>query len=152
MADYPTRVTVNSAIEAVVAAATGMTYTQDYDELTESIPDNPLSQVYWDMDGDAASQGSESQHITFGGSPAQEYVFNVDLYATPRAHIGEDMGKLLPLVDAVDAAFRTQAAESPPFGVERIQSFQWGPWERATLVYGEASYVGAQCKVRVRVF
>lgn len=138
------------AVETALAAATGLTYTQSYDELSEGMANVPTLQVYWDHD-EEASVGGDTEVITFGGNTAQVYVLHLDLYAARRSQLKTDMQTVHDLVDACDAVIYAQAAASPPFGVSRVQYFQW-TWERALFEYASASYMGARCTLSVGVY
>jgi hypothetical protein len=143
---------INSAIEAALAAATGLTYSQDYNELTEGMQDIPTLQVYW-FSGPKTDPTSGSAQTTFGAGVRQKSItFHADLYARQRSHIGEDMAALLPLVDAIHNVLESQ--QKPYFGLAGIKAIEsWDP-RQVIFEYGDQqiNYVGARFVIQVRVF
>jgi len=153
MADV-TLVSINNAIEVALSAAPGIVRSQSYNELTEGIHDVPLLQVYWDdlplVDSD--STPGQTDRMTFGGENARRQytlVYFADLYAASRKEIGEDMGRLLPIVDEFITILESQTC--PPFGVEGVKSFQWSA-KRVTFEYNKVKYVGARFTLYIRLF
>jgi len=141
-----------NAIQATLSAATGLTYTQSYDDLTEGVQDMPMLQVYWDslsQDPGALVKGTE--RTTFkGGTRQTEIVVLADLYARQRAHIGEDMGALLPLIDAIQNVLEQQDTK-PYFSLDGLKAFKWIA-QRVIFEYGDKKFMGARFTITVRVF
>jgi hypothetical protein len=134
---YPTLAAVLDAVESKLGAATGLSRSQAYDELTESIPDTPLLQVYpeaWEPDKSAAARTLKSQR-------AEHVTVHADYYAHQRANIGEDMAVLVTGIQAIVVVLRAQDSPNELFGLEGILRFEWRG-ERATFNYGKADYVG----------
>jgi hypothetical protein len=146
----PTRTQLCTAISDIVDDATGVFKVQDYNELSESINDDATVQVYWERD-EEASENSETERITFAGNTAQAHLFHIDVYARQRAHIGEDMAALIPLVDAIDAKIHAQATVAPMWGYDRVQQFRWS-WERVIFEYATVMHVGARCALKIEVY
>lgn len=150
--------TIVDAIAVTLGAAAGVRRTQSYDELTEGVQDMPLLQVY--PQSGSTSEGRENDRITFGNSSGQEhrkrgfYTIHADLYARQRSHIGEDMGKLVPMITAIETVLEAQRGPLY-FGLpdNSIQSFRWR-WERVIFVYGdnEIKYYGARFYIDVWTF
>jgi hypothetical protein len=147
-----TIVQVNSAIETTLATATGLTFTQDYDELTEGMADTPNLQVYFVEE--ITDPTSTSAQTTFGAGVRQvEWTFHADLYARQRSHIGEDMGALLPLVDAIRDTLEAQTGPTY-FGQAGIKAIKQWTARQVVFRYGEPDlpYIGTRFIIKVRVF
>lgn len=139
---------INTAITDTLANASGLTFTQDFDELSEGIVDTPLLQVYWvstDPDNETADR------TTFGKGVTQvRILFHADLYATQRSDLGDDMAILLPLVDAIHAELDSQTTSL--FGLATIKALQEWRADQVIFEYAEWQFVGARFFVPVRVF
>ena len=156
----PTSVTVTvhqlcDAIETTLSTATGLQVSQTFDELTEGIHDRALLQVYPQSCSGVDSVNRNDRTTILRGVAQTEFVFHADLYAQQRAHIGEDMAALIPLIDAITARLEAQQA-SPLFGltvsgVDPIKSFRWS-WERVIFEYAEAKHMGVRFVITIRVF
>ena len=156
----PTPVTVTlhqicDAIETTLSTATGLAVSQTFDELTEGIHDRALLQVYPESCSPVDANTRNDRTTAQRGVAVTEFVFHADVYAQQRAHIGEDMAALVPLIDAITARLEAQTG-SPLFGlvvggVNVIKSFKWS-WSRVVFEYAEAKYMGARFVITVRVF
>lgn len=144
-----TIVEINTAIKDELATATGLTFTQDFDELTPGMPDTPTLQVYWSAtETDPTSGTSQS---SFQGIQRQtRLTFWADLYARQRSHIGEDMGSLLPLIDAIQT--RLEEQRTSRFGLAGIKAIEGWTGRMLVFDYADAIYVGARFEIIVRVF
>lgn len=144
------------AIEETLAEATTLDVlprrgrTQSYDELTESVEDLPLLQVY--PENGAQDPGGATDRTTFRGGVRQtEFTIHADYYAAARGtSIGEEMGRLVNGIDAITDVLEGQD-EKPYFGLVGIQAFSWR-WDRVTFDYAGVAYVGARFAIVVRVF
>lgn len=140
---------MNTAIETTLATATGLAYSQNYNELTEGMQDTPTLQVYWyetetDVTGGAAQR-------SFGGKVREKrFTFRADLFARQRSHLGEDMAALLPLVEAIHTVLEAQQAK-PYFGLEGIAAIE--RWSAQQIIFELAgyTYLGARFTIPVRV-
>ena len=141
---------MNSAIESTLATATGLTFTQDFDELSEGINDTPLLQVYWeDTNTDPASGTSMT---SFAGRVRQtSLTFFGDLYARQRSHMAEDMAALYPLIDAIQVVLEAQDT-APYFGLDGIKALESWSARRIVFEYGGSRYVGGRFIIKLRVF
>lgn len=140
---------INTAIKDTLETASGILYGQNFDELTESIPDDAILQVY--PQSGLADSTTNTDRKTFKGQVrTKEYLFRCDVYTKQRSDIGEDMGKLLPLIDAVEAVLEQQDVK-PYFGLDGIKAFKW-MWERVEFEYATLSYVGARFELTITVF
>jgi hypothetical protein len=143
---------INDAIKDTLAGAAGLTYAQSYNELTEGINDSPILQVYWQSHRvDPISQTSQT---TFRAVVRQtSLVFFADLYPRQRSHIDEDMGALLPLVDAIDDILEAQRVK-PYFGLAGIEAIEG--WEAQQVLFenppNDVKFLGARFTIRLRVF
>jgi len=156
----PTPVTVTvhqlcDAIETTLSTATGLQVHQTFDEITEGVHDRALLQVY-PQSCTGVDSVNRNDRTTFNRGVAQtEFVFHADVYAQQRAHIGEDMAALIPLIDAITV--RLEAQQNTPLfgltvsGVAPIKSFRWS-WERVLFEYAEAKHMGVRFTITVRVF
>lgn len=150
-----TIIQVNSAIASRLSAATGLSAgeTQDHDELQESITESPTLQVYWVSEQTDPDSGTAQS--SFGGGVIQvRWTFNADLYAQQRRHIGEDMGALLPLVDAIHDELEEEVQNAPYFGLSGIKAIEsWSP-RQVIFRYGdpEQPYIGTRFPIVVRIF
>jgi len=154
MADV-TLVSINNAIEATLGAAASLERSQSYDELTEGLHDVPLLQVYWEdlplIDSDSTPGQTDRMVFASGEDARRQYTLTyfADLYAASRKEIGEDMGRLLPIVDEFITILEAQGC--PPFGVEGVRTFQWSA-KRVTFEYNKIKYVGARFTLHLRLF
>ena len=144
-------VDVLNAIATTLSAATGLTYTQAFDELKDGMQDTPTLQVYWeDMTQDPSTANDRS---TFRAGVRQTSItIFADLYAHQRSHLAEDMALLMPLVEAIRIELEKQDAQ-PLFGTTLIKSFSWSA-RRVTFTYGDPNinYIAARFTLTVRVF
>lgn len=141
---------INGAIETTLATATGLTYTKNYDELEEDMPDTPTLEVYWVET--LTDPTSNTTQTSFRGVVRQTRItFNADLYARQRSHIGEDMGALLPLIDAIQTVLEAQRVE-PYFGQAGIKAIESWAGQMLTFERANVTYTGARFIIRVRVF
>src|SRR5512139_418851 len=144
-----------NAIETTLAPA--VTFTQSYNELTEGMNDTPRLQVY--PNSGTSSPPSNNDRSTFRGVVRQaEIEIYADLYATQRSDIAEDMGALVPLIEAVIAEIEKQ--DTKPYfnlldaaGQDAIKGFRWS-WSRVTFVYNDPQqlYTGARFIFNLRIF
>lgn len=142
---------MNTAIETTLATAAGLTFSQDFNELTEGMQDTPTLQVYWA--GHRVDPTSQAAQRSFGAAVREKsFTFHADLYAQQRAHIGEDMAALLPVADAIETVLETQQTR-PYFGLAEIKAIE--DWEARLIIfeYGDPAlkYIGSRFIIRVRV-
>jgi hypothetical protein len=133
----------------IIDGDTVTVYVEGCTELSEGVPDTPLIQVYPET-GIVDMITATDRHTFRGGGRAEEQTWNIDAYATRRAHIGEDFKALLPLIDAVTGKLEEQDVKNY-FGLSAIQSFAW-TWQRSLFVFAQAEYVGCRFIVTVRIF
>ena len=137
-------------IATTLSTATGIKTTMSYDQLTEGIPgtDLPRLQVYPESLG--GDPNSRTDRSAFNAAmQLQEFVVFVDVFASKRQHIAQDM---TAVVDTLDNLVNVlQAEEKPPFfGVSGIKSFSWA-WKRAVLRYGTITYMGGRFTILTRI-
>lgn len=140
------------AVTTTLGEATGLDFTQSYDELTEGMNDTPTLQVYpQSLNQDPTTAGTD--RTTFQAGVRQtNIVIHADLYAVRRSHIGENMGALLPLIDAIVTILEAQDTK-PYFGLVGLKAFTWSG-ERLNFDYGDPAqtYVGMRFTLTFRVF
>jgi hypothetical protein len=136
------------AVETTLSAAVGLARSQTYDEITSSLNDFPLLQVYpesWVCDPSGGTERS-----TFGGHARQhEAVIHADLFAGEVVPFGERMGTLVGMIDALMDVLEAQM--STFFGVAGIRALHWS-WQRAVIDYGDKKYLAARFVITVTIF
>ena len=148
---YYTLADINNGLTKTLAEAVGLEYTQTYNELTEGIQDTPVLRVYPTAGNTDVTTGTD--RTTFSGKITQTQLsYHADLYATQRKHLGEDMGKLIPLMDSIIDVLEAQK-KKPFFGVNAIKSFNW-KWNGIVFAYGrpDQKYAGARFVINLRMF
>jgi len=158
-----TKAQIASAIVAELSVITDFKQAMDVDEIKESLqrPDLPAFLVYpksWQSDA-----GSTVTQITFGGGGTavqpKLFTFMVEVHATIRHQIGQDMARAIDITDQVDTLLDAQVSSSqrPRFGLTdsagnaAIKSFGWSA-EHALQQYGGIETVGAQYMLEFEVF
>lgn len=137
------------AIATTLGAATGLTYTQSIDEITEGMVDMPAIQVYWEALTQDPGGGTDRRTMV-GGKRVTVITIHVDLYAEQRAHVGQNLQTATDLVDAINDVFEQQDTK-PYFGLDGIQAFQWNA-TRAIFDYAGHSFMGTRFVLTVTVF
>jgi hypothetical protein len=118
---------IANAINDTLGTATGIVRSEAQDELSEGITDVPLLQVYWA--GLTVSAESETDRITFGDDDADptrytQHIFHVDVVASFRQHLDQDMEAIADTCEAVITVF--EAENAPPyFGLAGIKAFSY---------------------------
>jgi hypothetical protein len=148
---------INDAIRDTLAGNAALTYVFSADELKEAITDDATVQIY--PESGVVDVASMTDRTTFGAHVRQEEdIWHIDVYARQRRHIGEDMGRLLPLIDAVTDTLEEQDDRSyfgllDDVGEAAIKAFSWS-WQRIVFVYGDAGtpYVGVRFVLTLRFF
>lgn len=140
-----------NAVDTTLAAATGLTYTQSYNELEEGMNDTPTLQVYWNSSNQDPGGGNDRTTFRAGVRQTDIEIY-CDLYATTRNEIGENMAALLPLVDAIVNVLEAQDTKAY-FGLTGLKSFHWNA-QRVTFQYTDPMrlYAGARFILTFRVF
>jgi len=128
---------------------------QNYDELTEGMNDDRVIQIYPESEGSVDGSSGATQKLTLGdedGAVIQEEItIHLDYYCRQRSNLADDMGQLLPGIDAIRAKLKEQDCD--PFDIPNCQSFQWS-WFRTVFVYGqpEIKYIGARFVLVLRFY
>ncbi len=134
------RVSIMDMCDAVADALRDsrlLIHVQSYDELTESIPDTPLAQVFWNEHN--VDSRSEVDRTTFGAEVRQsEYTIMIDVYAARISNFAEDMQKVVEVADEIDHIFEAQNS-CPPFGLEGCKGFRWS-CTRTIVPYSDGEY------------
>ncbi len=137
------------AVKDTLETATGLNTAQSYDQLTESLNDFPVLQIT--PEAETVGGGGDTDQVTFGPDPARhhEYTIHADLYAGPRAHIGQDISTLVGMIDAIRVVLLSEATII--FGLSGIDYRDWS-WSRVTFIYNEERiYVGARFVITLGV-
>jgi len=140
-----------NAVATTFGAATGLTYTQSYNQLKEGVNDTPTLQVYWENIGGDPSGNAD--RTTFKGIVRQADVqIYCDLYAAQRSEVGENMAVLLPLVDAMIDVIEQQDTKAY-FGLVGLKGFHWTA-QRVVFQYTDTLrlYYGARFILTFKVF
>jgi hypothetical protein len=140
---------INTAIADTMREITGVVV-QDFDELTEGINDWPLIQVYWERYV-PDRRADNNERSTFGaGVRVSQATFHIDVFAKPRAHIGEDVTKLLTVMGWVIDKLNEQQ-RAPYFGLSGIKGYAWNA-ERVTFQYAQQQFSGGRVVLDVAVY
>ena len=137
------------AIESTLGAAASLVVSQSYNELTEGIIDVPMLQVYWESATQDPSGGSAQS--SFRGAIRQTHVvIRVDLYATQRSDMAEDMSKVVTVTEELITILEAQDSR-PYFGLDGIKAFSWLA-VRANFTYGDPQtiYAGTRFDITLR--
>ena len=136
------------AVETTLAPA--ITYTQSYNEIKEGMADQPTLMVYPQSGTSAPPQATD--RTTFQATVRQaEIEIYADLYATVRSEIGEDLGILLPLIDAVIDEIEKQDTK-PYFGLVGIKAWNIHSAQRVTFEYADAKYPGIRFELMMWIY
>lgn len=136
------------AVETTLSAAVGLTRSQTYDEITPSINDFPLLQVY--PESGRCDVGGDSDRSTMrAGMRQYEFVVHADLFAGEVQPFGERLHTLVDMIDAMMDVLEAQTTTH--FGLAAIRGMHWS-WTRAIMTYGDKTYVGARFVITLRQF
>lgn len=145
---------INTALHNTLSTISGLALSQDYDDLTESLNEYPVMQVYFvSKDNTIASDTSKN---TFGsgatGPPIRQttITFHVDLHVTPRNFINQIFEQTYPLIDAIDLVFEQQY-NTPFFGLDGIKAYRYR-CEFVNFTYGNVETNGVRWFIEVDVF
>ncbi len=121
---------------------------EQYDELTEGMPDRGTLQVYVDQNI-GTSFDSDTHKLTLATKHTlKEYVVLADFYVRPRSQIAEGMAEFHQSVDYFEDILDVQ--DCPNFGRAEIRSFIWN-WDRVIFEYDGVLYVGLRMFITIRV-
>lgn len=139
------------AIETLLGAAIGITRSQSYNELGEQLApaDLPLLQVY--PQGGSCDLYGKTDRTSWGGFRQEGVTIRVDLYASQRSMIKQDMARTTQMTDAIRTVLRSIG--DPPFfgaGSEGVAAFHW-TWTRRVFVYSGLRYMGARFIITMNV-
>lgn len=141
---------VSKAIKDTLSEHPLLDIVHNYDQVEEGIQDTPLVQVYPATGGLYNTTTDRFSMVGNKKVHTRLWTFHVDVYARQRAHIGEDLDILVPLMDAVIDKFEDQNL-APYFGVGAIKAFNYG-WEYLTFEYAGSEFVGVRFTVRIYNF
>lgn len=140
--------TLVKAIGTTLSAAAVVQRLEQYDGLTEGMPDKGTLQVYPDQNI-GTSFDSDTHKLTLKTKHSiKEYVVLADFYVRPRSQIAEGMDEFVDAVDDFEDILDVQ--DCPNFGRPEIRSFHWN-WDRVLFEYGAELYVGLRMFVTIRV-
>lgn len=142
--------TINNAITSELKTASGIPYTQSFDQMTEGIQDTPLLRIY--PTAGEQDPGTETDRTSLDGKVKQSTLtFQADLYVIQRHEVGEDMALLIPWIDKIYDSLELQTR--PIFGIEALRAFWWN-WAGIIFSYGrpEQKFVGARFTLNFRIF
>jgi len=145
---------IADALATTLGAAASVKVAQSYNTLTEGIADGdtPLIQCYWQGWAMDPVTGDTDRATFQGGIRHKEYLFHVDLYASQRTQIQEDMQQVHDTVEELIVIFEEQDTK-PYFGQAGIKAWSVEA-ERAVFDYesGSVRYPGARFLVTVHLF
>jgi len=142
--------TLSKAIGTTLAAAAVVAAgrLQQYDGLTEGMPDRGTLQVYPDQNI-GTSFDSDTHKLTLATKHTiKEYNILADFYVRPRSQIAEGMDEFVQAVDDFEDILDAQ--DCPKFGRPEIRSFRWA-WDRVIFEYASEQYVGLRITITIRV-
>lgn len=138
-------------VETTLSAAVGMKTTATFSELTEGVAslDCPLLEIY-PQAGSCDPSGNTDRTSFQAGTQQTVVTVYLDLYARLRSQLGEDLGEMVTMVDAITDVLQAQE-RLPFFGVAGIKAFSWN-WRKVTHVRAGAKYVGARFTLSLKIF
>jgi len=142
----PTLATIVDAIEEAINDASTLVNSQTYDEITESVPETPMTQVYPESQSDSFSHSHR-------GRTKVSYIVRIDYFALQRGpSFGETMRFLVSGIDDIEAILRAQYSEEYPFGVTGLlngrDNYRFS-WSRKNFETAQKTYTGARFEVQV---
>lgn len=153
-----TRAQICTAIADTLRATAGVVRVQDGGTrptmgsedraLTESMPDMPGIQVYWQS---SEQDANGVDRVTFGaGVRRSKLTYWADVFVRVRSQLGEDVPAVLEITEAVEAVLEAQRS-SPFFALEGVKALHWGS-ERVAFESGGQGIVGVRFTIEVWVF
>jgi hypothetical protein len=122
---------------------------QALEEMTESIPDTPLIQVYFEAF--QSLDGEVNKQTTFQGALQKtRLTIHVLVFSSKRAHIGQDFAAVTQKADEVVRVLQGQRKQ-PFFGLQGLKSFGWSA-QRAIIEYGKDDFMGVRFILEFMVF
>jgi hypothetical protein len=140
---------ITKSIRDTLASAKGMNRAESGQEITESIPDVPLLQVYFETE-DTDGSGNTGQTTFRAGVRVSHVTVHTDVYVSQRAHIDQDIAACEAMAEEVRSILADQKIK-PYFGLDGLQAFQWRA-QRVTFTYGAVDYSGIRFVIEVYVF
>lgn len=146
------------AIKDTLGASAEIARAQSVGELSDSMEDLPMLRVYPFFA--ETDQSGSTDRTTFGGKGGDEntpvrwtkIIINVDVPVDQRSDIGDDMGRVAPVWDAMEVIFAEQNVK-PYFGLVGIEAFAWnGQLTKFEWNNPQLPYLGVQFKVNIEVF
>ena len=140
--------TLSKAVGTTLSAAACVARLEQYDDLSEGMPDRQTLQVYPDrnlgttFDTDTHKRTLKTKHT------GKEYEILADFYVRPRSQIAEGMDEFVDACDDFEDILDVQ--DCPNFGRSEIRSFRWN-WDRVIFEYASAQYVGLRIYITIRV-
>jgi len=130
------------AVETTLGAATGLNRSQSFDELTSGMNTKNTLQVYPDSCL-GTSRGETERHSFNKTRYERRITIFADLYGRQRSQIAEDMGELVPLIDAIMDELDAQTTNIFGLTTGNNVAFSWS-WQRVTFDYAGPLFVGAR--------
>jgi hypothetical protein len=121
---------------------------EQYDELTEGMPDRGTLQVYPDQNIGTSFDSDTHKRTLATKHTLKEYVILADFYVRPRSQIADGMDEFVQAVDDFEDILDVQ--DCPNFGRPEIRSFVWN-WDRVIFDYAGEQYVGLRIFITIRV-
>lgn len=140
---------ITQGIRDTLSAAEGVNRDQSGVDLTESIPDTPLLQVYFETE-DTDGSGNTGQTTFRAGVRVAHITIHADVYVRQRNNIDQDIAACETMAEAVRAQLAAQKLK-PYFDLDGLQAFHWRT-QRVTFAYGSVEYSGIRFVIEVYVF
>lgn len=145
-------VTINeltTAVRDTLGAAASIVQAQAGRDISESVPDTPMMQVY--LQRFQLSANSQTGTTTFrGGKRHKLYALNVDVYVHPRSTLGDEMEKLETVLDELITILEAQDTK-PYFGLDAIDAFKVNDIERVVIENATFQYSGYRIPIDLHV-
>lgn len=146
---------LTTAVRDTLGAAVSIVQAQAGREMTETIPDTPMLQVY--LQKFQLSTGSQTDRNSFGSRTVQPkrhkvYSLNVDVYVHQRSTLGDEMAKLETVLDElINILEDTTQNGKPYFGLAAIDAFKVNDIERAVIEVAQFEYSGYRIPIDFHV-
>jgi hypothetical protein len=140
---------LTTAVRDTLGAAASIVQAQAGREISESVPDTPMMQVY--LQKYQGSTNSNTDRTTFrGGKRHKLYAVNVDVYVHTRSTLGDEMALLETVLDELIDILEAQDTQ-PYFGLAVISAFKVNDIERAIIENANQEFAGYRIPIDFHV-
>lgn len=144
-------VQICTAIKDTLAASTDVKEVLLYDRMTDAISARACPIVFVYPNFYTPDARNTTERTSFNASVQyQELTVFVDVYASERTKLAEDMTQMVTACESLSEILQVQE-KRPFFGLEGIKNFAWD-WRRVTFRFGTHQYMGGRFTLGIRVF